>query len=60
MLQDEDAEATAGEGEESAEAEAAKKFQLTGEKVRDELSQIVRDNPTAAVNILRTWIGDAA
>ena len=39
---------------------AARRFATTGEKVREELSTIVRENPTVAVNILRSWISDAA
>ncbi len=47
--------------EESGNADSpARRFTMTGEKVREELAQIVRDNPSAAVNIIRNWIGDAA
>lgn len=47
--------------EEGANADSpARRFTMTGEKVREELAQIVRDNPSAAVNIIRNWIGDAA
>jgi flagellar M-ring protein FliF len=48
-------------GENAANPEsAARRFAATGEQVREELSAVVRENPTVAVNILRSWIGDAA
>lgn len=48
------------EGEPTDDNAAGRRFNLTGEKVKEDLSQIVRDNPSAAVNILRSWISDAA
>jgi flagellar biosynthesis/type III secretory pathway M-ring protein FliF/YscJ len=31
-----------------------------GPSLRDELAEIVKEDPDAAVNILRTWIGNAS
>lgn len=35
-------------------------FQLTGEDVKEDISSIIKENPEAAVNLLKSWIGDAA
>ncbi len=35
-------------------------FQVTGGELKDDLSTLIKDNPDAAVNLLKTWIGDAA
>ncbi|HEX5106725.1 MAG TPA: hypothetical protein VFV87_23050, partial [Pirellulaceae bacterium] len=52
------------EPEESEELEPAKvlrrRFQSTGPDLRAELQEIVKENPDAAANILRAWIGEAA
>ena len=32
----------------------------TGGSLRDELTTMVREDPDAAANVLRNWIGDAA
>jgi flagellar M-ring protein FliF len=32
----------------------------SGSSLREELTAIVREDPDAAANVLRTWIGDAA
>lgn len=52
-------EADEEEGNSAVPESAARRFAATGEKVRDELANVVRENPTVAVNILRSWI-DAA
>ncbi len=36
------------------------KFQVTGGEIKEELSSLIKQNPDAAVNLLRSWIGDAA
>jgi flagellar M-ring protein FliF len=53
--------------EEPAESESeaeptilARRAPSTGASLRDELTAMVRDDPDAAANVLRTWIGDAA
>ncbi|GAB5404161.1 MAG: hypothetical protein Aurels2KO_23920 [Aureliella sp.] len=35
-------------------------FQVTGGELKDDLSTLIKDNPDVAVNLLKTWIGDAA
>lgn len=37
-----------------------KRFQSGGPDLRTELRELVKENPDAAANILRSWIGDAA
>ena len=53
--------------EEPAEEESAeqpivlqRRVASTGASLRDELTAMVREDPDAAANVLRTWIGDAA
>lgn len=36
------------------------KFKVTGGEIKEELSSLIKANPDAAVNLLRSWIGDAA
>ena len=36
------------------------KFQHSGRSLRDELTELVREDPDAAANVLQNWIGDAA
>ena len=57
-------ESDAFESEESRETEMHKKqqrrlanFSRGGASLRDELSELVKEDPDAAANILRTWIG---
>jgi len=51
-------------GDNAPVAEAPKenkpKFEVTGGEIKEELSSLVKQNPDAAVNLLRTWIADAA
>lgn len=51
-----------GEEEEEEESEAVlqRHSEPTGGALREELTSMVREDPDAAANILRTWIGDAA
>jgi flagellar M-ring protein FliF len=47
---------------ETAETVAAKRLRRLvggGPNLRDELSDLVKEDPDAAANILRTWIGQA-
>jgi flagellar M-ring protein FliF len=46
----------AGSGSEEGEP----KFQITGGEIKEELSSLIKQNPDAAVNLLRTWIGEVA
>lgn len=50
-----------GQEQETADGEEIpKKFQVTGGEMKEEISGLIKQNPEAAVNLLRTWIGDAA
>ncbi|MFW6169517.1 MAG: hypothetical protein ACODAD_03435, partial [Planctomycetota bacterium] len=46
--------------EEASPAVLRRGNQPTGGALREELTSMVREDPDAAANILRTWIGDAA
>lgn len=49
--------------EESSEVMAnslKRKFQAGGRSLRDELTELVREDPDAAANVLKLWISDAA
>ena len=49
---------------ESAEASKARRrppaMDATGEDLKEDLSTIIRENPDAAVNLIKAWIGEAA
>jgi len=54
--------APAAEAEEEAETETETvqrlgRFTGSGPSLRDELAELVQEDPDAAANILRTWIG---
>jgi flagellar M-ring protein FliF len=52
-----------GQGEDGDEMGADRekaKFDLSGEDMKEDLSTLIKDNPEAAVNLLKAWIGDAA
>jgi flagellar biosynthesis/type III secretory pathway M-ring protein FliF/YscJ len=36
------------------------RFQHSGRSLRDELSELIKEDPDAAANVLQNWIGDAA
>ncbi len=55
-----DAGDEAEESNESSKAPRLKRFQAAGGDLKNELQSLVKDDPDAAANILRTWIGDAA
>lgn len=44
----------------SAEEEERPKFQVTGGEMKEDLSNLIKQNPEIAVNLLKAWIGDAA
>jgi flagellar M-ring protein FliF len=48
------------EMEEEPQAMLNRKAQPSGISLREELISMVREDPDAAANVLRTWIGDAA
>lgn len=45
---------------EEADSPEPAKFQVSGGEIKDELSSLIKQNPDAAVNLLRSWIGEAA
>ena len=47
------------EGEDAANSLRAR-FQHSGRSLRDELTELVREDPDAAASVLQNWIGDAA
>jgi flagellar M-ring protein FliF len=59
------AAAMSGEREETAEADATTtsrtlRWRASGMSLRDELTELVREDPDAAAAILRSWIGNAS
>ncbi len=54
--------ATASDEEETEEDDhgARLRFETSGPNLRAELTQLVKDDPDAAANVLKSWIGDAA
>jgi len=48
----------AASGEEAASANRLRRFQ-TGKSLRDELSELVQEDPDVAANILKSWIGSS-
>jgi len=42
---------------ETPEQKRLRRFQTTGKSLRDELSELVREDPDTAANILKSWIG---
>jgi flagellar M-ring protein FliF len=60
---DETAAANSDEKEEDDDATIkmpTRKFGSGGPSLRDELREMVKENPDAAATVLRAWIGDAA
>ncbi len=47
-------------GDDDDESAEKRKFRVSGPNIRDELADMVREDPDAAANILRNWIGEAA
>lgn len=56
--------AAVGDDDEPAEDEGQpvrkRRFRSNGSSLRDELTDMVKEDPNAAINVLRNWIGDAA
>jgi flagellar M-ring protein FliF len=48
-----------GEAPETVAAKRLRRLVAGGPNLRDELSELVKEDPDAAANILRTWIGQA-
>lgn len=44
----------------ASDEEGRPKFQTTGGAIKEELSSLIKENPDAAANLLRSWIGEAA
>jgi flagellar M-ring protein FliF len=56
-------ESKSQETEEAVEATAARRLRRmtgSGPSLRDELSELVKDDPDSAANILRSWIGQVS
>jgi flagellar M-ring protein FliF len=51
---------TGSEAKSDAEEEGKHKFQVTGGEMKEDLSALIKQNPDIAVNLLKSWIGDAA
>jgi flagellar M-ring protein FliF len=52
-------ETAAGETPEATAAKRLRRISAGGPSLRDELSDLVKEDPDSAANILRTWIGSA-
>ena len=48
------------ETNESVASTLKRRFQVSGRSLRDELTDLVKEDPDAAANILKLWISDAA
>ncbi len=51
------------ETEVDADGEAKRpraEFEVSGSEMKEDLSTLIKDNPDAVVNLLKSWIGDAA
>jgi len=46
-------------GEEGDQVSSLSRRQITGPNLREELAEMVREDPDAAANVIRTWIGNA-
>jgi flagellar M-ring protein FliF len=61
LEREEQAEEMEDDGDsDGASSHEKRRFKVTGPNVRDELADMVREDPDAAASILRNWIGDAA
>ena len=58
--QDDDANEFSDRADAAENSGTTRKFNATGNNVREELTSMVRENPDAAASLLRSWIGDAA
>ncbi|HAN96461.1 MAG TPA: hypothetical protein DCQ98_03050, partial [Planctomycetaceae bacterium] len=59
---DEAREAGTGESADGGEGEdrSKRRFDGDGPSLRDELTELIQDDPDAAVSVLKQWIGEAA
>ena len=54
-------ELSEGDGDQPGETKRARaEFEVTGGEMKEDLSTLIKDNPDAVVNLLKSWIGDAA
>lgn len=55
-------DSTGGLDGEDGEVSGSRKvaFEVTGTEMKEDLSTLIKENPDVAVNLLKTWIGDAA
>lgn len=51
---------SAEEVEVGPDGKRIRKVEVTGADLKDSLSTMIQENPDAAVNLIRTWIGEAA
>jgi flagellar M-ring protein FliF len=49
-----------GEAAPGEEGRPKKRFATAGSNIKEELASMVRENPEAAANILRSWLGEAS
>ncbi len=49
-----------GETGEAAAEESGPKFEVTGGEMKEDLTTLIKQNPDIAVNLLKSWIGEAA
>ena len=48
------------ENDEPSSSKPRRRFRISGPNLREELADLVKEDPDTAANILRNWIGDAA
>jgi flagellar M-ring protein FliF len=48
------------EESEAAPAKTKRRFSTDGPNIKDELSELIQDDPDTAANVLKQWIGEAA
>lgn len=54
-------ELSSDDGDEEGEhAREKPSFEVSGGEMKEDLSNLIKENPDAVVNLLKTWIGDAA
>lgn len=59
-LEEEEKAASNNELMETSASTLKRRFQTSGRSLRDELTDLVREDPDAAANVLKLWISDAA
>ncbi len=48
------------EGVEGGKSRSKPEFEVSGGEMKEDLSTLIKENPDAVVNLLKSWIGDAA